>query len=61
VTGFDWKPWKLVRSISINFYREVTVLGQSDEYQVQATFLTAMMKDLAMTTELPPYEDMIAL
>jgi hypothetical protein len=32
VADFDQKPWKLVRSISFNFYHEVTVLGQSDEY-----------------------------
>jgi hypothetical protein len=61
VTGFDWKPWKLVRSISFNFCHEVTVPGQSDEYQVRATFLTAMTKDFAVTVELPPYEDMVAL
>jgi hypothetical protein len=34
MTGFDWKPWKLLRSISFRFYYEVIVLGQSDEYEV---------------------------
>jgi hypothetical protein len=49
-----------VRSISFNLFHEVTVVGQSDEYQVWATFLTAMMKDFAMATELPSNEDMVA-
>jgi hypothetical protein len=49
-----------VRSISFNFCHEVTILGRSDEYQVWATFPTAMTKDFAMTAELPPYEDMVA-
>jgi hypothetical protein len=31
-----------------------------EEYQVCATFLTAMTKDFAMTAVLPPYEDMVA-
>jgi hypothetical protein len=39
---------------------KVTVLGRSDGYQVRATFLTTMMNDFAMPSELPPYEDMIA-
>jgi hypothetical protein len=60
VTGFDWKPWTLLRSISFRFCHEVTFLGQSDEYEVWATFLTAMTEDFTMTAELPPFEDMVA-
>jgi hypothetical protein len=60
VLGFDWKPWKLVRSISLGFGHEVIVLVQRDEYHVWATLLIAMTKDFAMTTKLPPYEDMVA-
>jgi hypothetical protein len=29
-----WKPWKLVRSMSLSFCHEITVLGHRDEYQV---------------------------
>jgi hypothetical protein len=60
VTGFVWNPWKLVISKSFSFYHDVIVLGQREEYQVCATFLTAMTKDFAMTAVLPPYEDMVA-
>jgi hypothetical protein len=59
--GFDWKHWKLMRSIYLSFGHEATILGQTDEYRVWATLLSAMTKDFAMTDEFPPYEDMVAL
>jgi hypothetical protein len=34
VISLVWKPWKLVRSMSLSFCHEVTVLGHRDEYQV---------------------------
>jgi hypothetical protein len=61
VTGFVWKPWKLVRRISFISFHGVLVLGQSDEYQVWATFLTAMTNDFAMTAEFLPNEETVAL
>jgi hypothetical protein len=60
VTGFVWKPWKLVTSISLSFCHEVIVPGRREEYHVWATFRTTMMKDFAMTAALPPYEDIVA-
>jgi hypothetical protein len=60
MTGFIWKPWKLVTSISLSFYHEVMVPGRREEYHVWATFRTAMTKDLAMIAALPPYEDIVA-
>jgi hypothetical protein len=35
----------------------VIVPGLREGYQVGATLLTAMTKDFAMTTVLPPYDD----
>lgn len=49
-----------MRNNSFSFCHEVIVLGQSDEYQVRCTFVTTMVKDFVMTTELPPYKDMVA-
>jgi hypothetical protein len=49
-----------VISISFSFYHEVIVPGRREEYQVWATFLTAITKDFAMTAVLPPYEDIVA-
>jgi hypothetical protein len=46
--------------MSLSFCHEVIVPGRREEYHVWATFLTAMMKDLAMIAALPPYEDMVA-
>jgi hypothetical protein len=60
MTGFVWKPWKLVTNISLSFCQEVMVPGRREEYHVWATFQTAMTKDLAMITALPPYEDIVA-
>jgi hypothetical protein len=60
VTGFVWNRWKLVISMSFSFYHDVIVPGQREEYQVCATFLTALTKDFTMTAVLPPYEDMVA-
>jgi hypothetical protein len=60
MTDFIWKPWKLVTSISLSFYHEVMVPGRREEYHVWAIFRTAMTKDLAMTTALPPYEYIVA-
>jgi hypothetical protein len=57
---FVWNPWKLVISMSFSFCHDVIVPGRREEYQVCATFLTAMTKDFAMTAVLPPYEDMVA-
>jgi hypothetical protein len=45
---------------SCKITRFVIVPGRRKEYQVCATFLTAMTKDFAMTVVLPPYEDMVA-
>jgi hypothetical protein len=50
-----------VISISFNFCHDVIIPGRREEYQVCATFLTAMTKDFTMTAVLPPYEDMVAL
>jgi hypothetical protein len=49
-----------LRLKSLDFCHDVIVPGQREEYQVCATFLTAMTKDFAMTALLPPYEDMVA-
>jgi hypothetical protein len=49
-----------VIDMSFSFYHCVIVPGRREEYQVCATFLTAMTKDFAMTAVLPPYEDMVA-
>ena len=38
----------------------VIVPSRREEYQVWATFLTAMTKDFAMAAVFPPYEDMVA-
>jgi hypothetical protein len=54
------KPLKLVISMSFSFCHDVIVPGRREEYQVCATFLTAMTKDFAMTAVLPPYDDMVA-
>jgi hypothetical protein len=54
------KPLELVISMSFSFCHDVIVPGRREEYQVCATFLTAMTKDFAMTAVLPPYEDMVA-
>jgi hypothetical protein len=50
-----------VISMSFNFLHDVIVPSRREEYQVCATFLTAMTNDFAMTAVLPPYEDMVAL
>jgi hypothetical protein len=42
-----------VINISFNFCHDVIAPGRREEYQVCVTFLTAMMKDFAMTTLLP--------
>jgi hypothetical protein len=42
--------------MSFSFCHDVIVPGRREEYQVCATFLTAMTKDFAMTAVLPPYE-----
>jgi hypothetical protein len=47
-------------SMSFSFCHDVIVPGRREEYQVCATFLTAMTKDFTMTAVLPPYEDMVA-
>jgi hypothetical protein len=47
--------------MSFSFYHDMIVPGRREEYQVCATFFTAMMKDFAMTVVLPLYEDMVAL
>jgi hypothetical protein len=49
-----------VISMSFSFYHDVIVPGWREEYQVCATFLTAMTKDFAMTAVLLLYEDMVA-
>jgi hypothetical protein len=54
------KPWKLVISMSFSFCHDVIVPGRREQYQVCATFLTAMTKDFTMIAVLPPYEDMVA-
>jgi hypothetical protein len=46
--------------MSLSFYHDVIVPGQSEEYHVWATLLTAMMKDFGMTATLPPYKDIVA-
>jgi hypothetical protein len=46
---------------SFSLCHDVIVPGRREEYQVCVTFLTAMTKDFAMITMLPPYEDMVAL
>jgi hypothetical protein len=45
----------------LSFGHEDTDLGRREEYRVRVTFFTAMTNDFAMTAELPPYEDIIAL
>jgi hypothetical protein len=47
-------------SIPLSFCHDVIVPGRREEYQVCAMLLTAMTKDFAMTSVLPPYEDMVA-
>jgi hypothetical protein len=42
-----------VTNIFLSFYHDVIVPGRSEEYQVCATLLTAMMKEFAMTAVLP--------
>jgi hypothetical protein len=42
-----------VISMSFSFCHDVIVPGQREEYQVCATFLTAMTKDFAMTAVFP--------
>jgi hypothetical protein len=49
-----------VTSISLSFCHDVIVPSRREEYHVWATLLTAMTKDFAMTTALPPYEDIVA-
>jgi hypothetical protein len=44
----------------LSFYHDEIDLDRREEYHICATFLTAMTNDFAITTELPPYEDMIA-
>jgi hypothetical protein len=39
--------------MSFNFCHERIILGQSDEYQVSATFLIAMTNDFVMIAKLP--------
>jgi hypothetical protein len=34
VTGFVWKPWKLVTSITFGFYHDVIVPSRREEYHV---------------------------
>jgi hypothetical protein len=60
MTGFVWKPWKLVTSMSFSFSHYIIVPGRREEYHVWATLLTAMTKDFAMMAMLPPYEDIVA-
>jgi hypothetical protein len=43
-----------VMNMSFSFCHDVIVPGRREEYQVCATFLTAMTKDFAMTAVLPP-------
>jgi hypothetical protein len=43
-----------------SFCHDVIVPGRREEYQVYATFFTAMTKDFTMTVVLPPYEDMVS-
>jgi hypothetical protein len=43
-----------------SFYHDVIVPSRREEYHVWATLLTAMTKDFAMTSTLPPYEDIVA-
>jgi hypothetical protein len=49
-----------VISMSLSFCHDVIVPDRKEEYQVCATFLTAMTKDFAINAVLPPYEDMVA-
>jgi hypothetical protein len=49
-----------VISMSFSFCHDVIIPGQREEYQIYATFFTAMTKDFAMTVVLPPYGDMVA-
>jgi hypothetical protein len=49
-----------VTSMSLSFYHDVIVPGWREEYQVWATFRTAMTKDFPMTAALPPYEVIVA-
>jgi hypothetical protein len=58
--GLGLKTLQASKKHFLSFGHELTVPGQSDEYQVLATLWTAMTKDFAMTAELPPYEDMVA-
>jgi hypothetical protein len=48
-------------SMFFSFCHDVIIPGRRGEYQVCATFFITMTKDFAMTTVLPPYEDMVAL
>ena len=60
----DWLRLKPLKAgdehVLESFCHDVIVPGRREEYQVCATFLTAMTKDFAMTAVLPPYEDMVA-
>jgi hypothetical protein len=49
-----------VTNISLSLCHDVIVPGRREECQVCATLLTAMTKDFAITTVLPPYEDIVA-
>jgi hypothetical protein len=46
--GFIWKPWKVVRSISLSFCHDETVFSRREEYQIWATFLTTPSWALAL-------------
>jgi hypothetical protein len=46
---------------TLSFCHDVIVPGRREEYHVWATLRTTMTKDFAMTTALPPYEDIVAL
>jgi hypothetical protein len=54
------KPLKTGNQHVLQLLHDVIVPGRREEYQVCATFLTAMTKDFTMTAVLPPYEDMVA-
>jgi hypothetical protein len=62
--SYDWLHLEALETchqhIVLELRHEVMVPGRREEYHVWATFRTAMMKDLAMTAALPPYEDIVA-
>jgi hypothetical protein len=59
----DWLRLKALKTGNLHvlsFCHDVIVPGRREEYHVWAMFWTAMTKDFAMTTPLPPYEDIVA-